>query len=96
MTRTTTHTERYDQAMLWASQLHRTQRRKGKDIPYLSHLLSVSALVWEDGGSEDQAIAALLHDAIEDAGQDEATITDRFGSAVAQIVVACKIGRAHV
>ena len=64
-------------------------RRKGKDIPYLSHLLSVSALVWEDGGSEDQAIAALLHDAIEDAGQDEATITDRFGSAVAQIVVAC-------
>ena len=83
------HSERYDQALLWAAQLHRGQRRKGKEVPYISHLISVSALVWEDGGNEDQAIAALLHDAIEDAGQDHASITGRFGDAVAQIVMAC-------
>ena len=63
------HSQRYDEALVWAAQLHREQRRKGKPVPYISHLISVSALVWEDGGSEDQAIAALLHDAIEDAGQ---------------------------
>ena len=83
------HSDRYDQALLWAAQLHRGQRRKGKPVPYISHLISVSALVWEDAGSEDQAIAALLHDDIEDAGQDHASIADRFGGMVADIVVAC-------
>lgn len=63
------HSDRYDQALLWAAQLHRGQFRKGKAVPCISHLISVSALVWEDGGNEDQAIAGLLHDAIEDAGQ---------------------------
>ena len=63
-----TITPRYGQALLWAEELHRQQRRKAKMVPYISHLISVSALVWEDGGDEDQAIAALLHDAIEDAG----------------------------
>jgi hypothetical protein len=77
---------RYGEALLWAEQIHRDQRRKGKAIPYISHLISVSALVWEDGGIEDQAIAALLHDAIEDAGQSHASIAERFGSAVADIV----------
>jgi hypothetical protein len=48
---------RYGEALLWAEQIHRDQRRKGKAIPYISHLISVSALVWEDGGTEDQAIA---------------------------------------
>ncbi len=62
-----TITPRYGEALTWAEQLHRDQRRKGKAIPYISHLISVSALVWEDGGTEDHAIAALLHDAIEDA-----------------------------
>ena len=52
-------------------------------------MISVSALVWEDGGSEDQAIAALLHDAIEDAGQTHASIADRFGVTVADIVRDC-------
>ena len=52
-------------------------------------LISVSALVWEDGGSEDQAIAALLHDAIEDAGQTHASIAERFGVTVADIVRDC-------
>ncbi len=46
-------TPRYGEALLWAEQLHRDQRRKGKAIPYISHLISVSALVWEDGGIED-------------------------------------------
>jgi (p)ppGpp synthase/HD superfamily hydrolase len=83
------HSERYDEALLWAAQLHRGQFRKGKPVPYISHLISVSALVWEDGGSEDQAIAALLHDAIEDAGQDHSSITEKFDTTVADIVVAC-------
>ena len=80
---------RYGAALLWAEELHRVQRRKGKAIPYISHLIGVSALVWEDGGSEEQAIAALLHDAIEDAGQSHASIADRFGEAVANIVRDC-------
>ena len=80
---------RYGEALLWAEELHRDQRRKGKAIPYISHLIGVSALVWEDGGSEEQAIAALLHDAIEDAGQTHASIADRFGEAVANIVRDC-------
>ncbi|MEB3199424.1 MAG: HD domain-containing protein [Synechococcaceae cyanobacterium] len=83
------HSDRYDRALAWAAQLHRGQFRKGKAVPYISHLISVSALVWEDGGSEDQAIAGLLHDAIEDSGQDHGSICERFGSAVADIVVAC-------
>ena len=80
---------RYGAALLWAEELHRNQRRKGKAIPYISHLIGVSALVWEDGGTEEQAIAALLHDAIEDAGQSHASIADRFGEAVANIVRDC-------
>ena len=83
------HTNRYDQALLWAAQLHRQQVRKGKPVPYVSHLISVSAMVWEDGGTEDQAIAALLHDAIEDQGQTYASINERFGPVVAGIVADC-------
>ena len=59
-------TEKYDYALHFASELHRTQKRKGTEIPYISHLISVSALVLEHGGSEVQAIAGLLHDAVED------------------------------
>jgi (p)ppGpp synthase/HD superfamily hydrolase len=83
--------ERFDDALLYASRLHRTQVRKGSGIPYVSHLLAVSALVIEHGGSEDQAIAALLHDAAEDQG-GEATLSDirtRYGAAVAAIVADC-------
>jgi (p)ppGpp synthase/HD superfamily hydrolase len=84
-----TITHRYGDALLWAEQIHRDQRRKGKEVPYISHLISVSALVGEDGGTEDQAIAALLHDAIEDAGQSHASIAERFGSAMGDIVRDC-------
>ena len=82
-------TQRYGEALKWAEELHRQQQRKGKDVPYISHLIAVSALVWEDGGNEDQAIAALLHDAIEDAGQSHGSINGRFGTTVANIVRDC-------
>jgi hypothetical protein len=82
-------TDRYGEALSWADELHRTQKRKGKEVPYVSHLLTVSALVWEDGGNEDQAIAALLHDAIEDAGETHTSIKLRFGEVVADIVRDC-------
>ena len=59
---------RYEAALVMATQLHASQKRKGTSIPYVSHLLAVSSLVLEHGGSEDQAIAALLHDAVEDQG----------------------------
>jgi (p)ppGpp synthase/HD superfamily hydrolase len=59
-------TDRFERALVLAHQLHANQVRKVSGIPYIAHLLSVTALVLEDGGSEDEAIAALLHDAIED------------------------------
>lgn len=84
-------TERYDEALVYAHGLHRAQTRKGVQIPYIAHLMIVSALVIENGGDEDQAIAGLLHDAAEDQG-GEATlreIRERFGSGVAEIVAEC-------
>ncbi|MCT0213109.1 HD domain-containing protein [Synechococcus sp. CS-1326] len=82
-------TPRYGEALGWAFALHKNQRRDGKDVPFVAHLLAVSSLVWEDGGNEDQAIAALLHDAIEDASQTHGSIASRFGDAVADIVRDC-------
>lgn len=60
--------ERFDQAFLFAHDLHHSHRRKGSGVPYIAHLMSVTALVLENGGDEDMAIAALLHDAVEDQG----------------------------
>ncbi|MBS7790090.1 HD domain-containing protein [Roseococcus sp. SDR] len=78
------------EAAALAFRLHADQRRKGTSIPYLAHLMAVSALVLEHGGDQDQAVAALLHDAIEDCGAEhEATIAERFGPRVAGIVRAC-------
>jgi (p)ppGpp synthase/HD superfamily hydrolase len=59
-------TRRFDDALLYASHVHGGQKRKATDIPYIAHLLGVASLVLEDGGDEDEAIAALLHDAGED------------------------------
>ncbi len=72
---------RFDRALVYASQLHATQRRKGSDIPYVGHLLGVASIVLDYGGNEDEAIAALLHDAIEDQGGDATRqeIRRRFG-----------------
>jgi (p)ppGpp synthase/HD superfamily hydrolase len=83
-------TERFDQAFLLASELHRTQKRKSTEIPYLSHLMTVSALVLENGRTEDEAIAGLLHDAVEDQGGAAtlARIRAQFGDVVADLVMA--------
>ncbi len=83
--------DRFDEALAYASRLHRDQRRKGTDIPYISHLMSVAALVLEHGGNEDQAIAGLLHDAVEDQGGETTLkkIRARFGRSVAMIVADC-------
>jgi (p)ppGpp synthase/HD superfamily hydrolase len=83
-------TERFDRALALASDHHRRQLRKGAGIPYVSHLLGVTSLVLEMGGSEDEAIGALLHDAVEDGGGPPmlARIEDEFGPDVARIVAA--------
>ena len=82
---------RFREALVYAAELHADQVRKGTSIPYVSHLLSVAALVIEDGGSEDEAVAALLHDAVEDQGGKPTLqkIRLRFGQGVADIVEAC-------
>ena len=84
-------TIRFDEAFRYAHDLHRAQRRKGTSVPYVAHLMSVAALVIEHGGDEDQAIAALLHDAPEDQGGVPVLreIERRFGEDVARIVADC-------
>ena len=80
----------YDEALTWAASLHRDQLRKKTRVAYIAHLVAVSGLVLEDGGTETEAIAGLLHDAIEDCGaQVEPILRQRFGDAVVNIVVEC-------
>jgi GTP pyrophosphokinase len=82
---------RFNEAFLFAAEKHGLQTRKKTGIPYISHLMSVAALVLEAGGGEEEAIAALLHDVVEDCGGhpvlDE--IRERFGERVASIVAGC-------
>lgn len=80
--------ERFEEALGFAAKLHVRQIRKGSGIPYISHLLSVAALVMEDHGSEDEVIAALLHDAVEDQGGFETRekILQKFGPEVCALV----------
>jgi GTP pyrophosphokinase len=81
----------FESALKYASRLHAKQTRKGSDAPYVSHLLAVAAIVLEHGGTEKEAIAALLHDAVEDQG-GQATLVEirrRYGKRVAGIVAAC-------
>lgn len=84
-------TSRFDDALAFTHEVHRLQRRKGNGTPYIGHLLGVASIVLDDGGSEDEAIGALLHDAAEDHGGrprlDE--IRSRFGASVATIVEDC-------
>jgi len=84
-------TEKYDDALQYASRLHRLQMRKSTEIPYISHLIAVSSLVLEHGGDEDEAIAGLLHDAVEDQGGKLRLeeIRTKFGDKVADIVKGC-------
>jgi (p)ppGpp synthase/HD superfamily hydrolase len=83
-------TERFLAAVALANDVHGGRRRLGTEIPYLAHLLVVTGLVLEDGGDEDQAIAALLHDAVEDGGGRPLLerIRAEFGDGVAAIVEA--------
>lgn len=82
---------RFAEALTLAFDLHAKQERKGSGVPYIAHLLAVTALVLENGGDEDQAIGALLHDAVEDQGgyQTLDLIQNRFGPRVAEIVREC-------
>ena len=84
-------TDRFEDALVFAFQLHKNQYRKQSKIPYISHLLAVTAIVLENGGSENQAIAALLHDAVEDQGGYDTLhqIKSRFGEEVELIVEGC-------
>src|SRR5947209_2209991 len=84
-------TLRFEDALVFATQLHAGQRRKGSATPYVAHLLAVAAIVLENEGNEDEAIAALLHDAIEDQGgaPTREMIRERFGNRVVEIVDGC-------
>lgn len=89
-------TERLSHTVEYARAAHHGQVRKGTAIPYLSHLLGVASLVMEHGGTEDQAIAGLLHDLLEDCGEaHEPVIRERFGDVVAGIVRDCTDGSAE-
>lgn len=83
--------ERFTAALTLACELHRSQARKGTQIPYVAHLLAVASLALEHGASEEEAIAAVLHDAVEDQGgtATEAIVRARFGDTVADIVMGC-------
>lgn len=89
-------TRRFSDAVEYARIAHAAQFRKGTSIPYVYHLLGVASLVLEYGGNEDQAIAGLLHDVLEDCGREHAaTILAQFGEAVAKIVADCTDGTAE-
>lgn len=83
--------ERFTEALVFATQLHASQIRKGSGVPYVAHLLGVASIALEYGANETEAIAALLHDAIEDRGGDtiRQEIRRRFGETVTQIVDGC-------
>jgi len=84
-------TDRFRDALVYAFDLHREQRRKVSGVPYVAHLRGVAGIALENGATEDEAIAALLHDAIEDQGGAATgeAIRRRFGDAVADVVMGC-------
>ena len=82
---------KFEQALVFATRLHAAQVRKGSGVPYIAHLLSVAGIVLDHGGTEEEAIAGLLHDAVEDQGGIPTLneIRDEFGNVVADIVDQC-------
>ena len=89
-------TDRFSRAVDYARIAHAAQVSKGSNIPYIHHLLGVASLVIYFGGNEDQAIAGLLHDTIEDCGAaHEQMILAQFGDAVACMVWGCTDGTAE-
>ena len=90
-----TYSERFTQALVVASELHRGQVRKGTTIPYVSHLLGTCTIAMEHGANEEEAIAALLHDVLEDVpGEAARERVEAFGANVLRIVEACTDGLA--
>lgn len=87
-------TDRFDRSLMFASDLHRDQLRKGTKIPYVAHLIGVASIALEHGANEEEAIAALLHDSIEDQSRGNAArlrsrIREEFGEIVLMIVEGC-------
>jgi (p)ppGpp synthase/HD superfamily hydrolase len=84
-------TARFRDALTYAAELHAGQKRKASDVPYIAHLLGVTSIALEHGADEDEAIAALLHDAVEDQGGQRTAeaIRRRFGDRVVEIVLGC-------
>jgi len=82
---------RFEEALAYAARIHATQRRKATEVPYVAHLLAVASIALENGAGEEEAIAALLHDAVEDQGglPRLEEIRARFGDRVAKIVEEC-------
>src|SRR5579862_7262399 len=83
--------QRFLRALVFAAEKHAGQTRKASTIPYIAHLMGVASLVLEAGGDEDLAIAALLHDVVEDCGGAPilAEVRRRFGPRVAKVVDGC-------
>ena len=83
--------ERFEDALVYTARLHRDQMRKGSEVPYITHLLAVAAIVGENNGTENEVVAALLHDAPEDRGGKKRLeeIRTRYGDEVAEIVDGC-------
>lgn len=89
---------RFYDAVAYVGALHGRQLRKGTSIPYVSHLLAVAAIVLEHGGDEAQAVAAILHDAVEDQPRDGKTaqeIRDRYGARILQLVLGLSDATTH-
>ncbi|MBA3963241.1 MAG: HD domain-containing protein [Chthoniobacterales bacterium] len=84
-------TPKFEEALIYATRVHGAQLRKKTHVPYIGHLLGVAAIAMEYGASEEEAIGALLHDAVEDGGGPERQrdIRKRFGKEVADIVEGC-------
>jgi (p)ppGpp synthase/HD superfamily hydrolase len=82
-------TGQFERALNFALAAHAGQNRKGTEVPYASHLLAVASIVLDYGGDEEEAIAGLLHDCVEDRGVDPAELRTSFGARVAEMVVAC-------
>jgi (p)ppGpp synthase/HD superfamily hydrolase len=84
-------TDKFETALVYATRLHANQTRKVSGVPYVAHLLSVAALVLEAGGTEEETIAGLLHDAVEDQGgsQTRKEIRQIFGDEVVRIIDGC-------
>jgi (p)ppGpp synthase/HD superfamily hydrolase len=79
----------FEAALGWAAQRHAGQRRHNTGTPYIGHLLATCAVVLDEGGGEELAIAALLHDVLEDTDTTAAEVRERFGAGVLRVVADC-------